>query len=147
MKKLFLIFTCCLLSFQMAFADKDEVSTDTNRLPAATRQFIHKHFPNTPVSHLKIESNLLGIQSYDVILTNGFDLEFDAKGNWTEIDGKQKPVPVSAIPPKIAEFQKNKFPKQQIVSIEKRAREYEIKLSNEIDVIFDLKYNFVRYDD
>lgn len=134
----------CLFTAQ---ADNETVTTDTNRLPVVVRQFIHTHFPQVAISHLKIENNLLGVESYEVILTNGFDLEFDKKGAWKEIDGEHQTLPVSAIPVKIREYQQQHFPQLTVTSLKKESRGYEAQLSNGLEMKFDLQFNFIRLDD
>ena len=147
MKRIILIMLCSIAILQTSFADNDVVTTDTNRLPAHSRQFIRQHFQGVDISHIKIESTLFGIKSYDVILTNGFDLEFDKQGQWTEVDGQRSPVPAKIIPAPVSDYQKKHFPQQQVISIEKDAKGYDVKLSNGLEMKFDLKFNFVRYDD
>lgn len=44
-----------------------------------------------------IESDIVS-RSYDVVLQNGTKLEFDKKGNLTEVDCKQETVPDLLIP-------------------------------------------------
>lgn len=148
MKKVFLMMVGCIMMLQTAFADNDVVTTDTNHLPVATRDFIRKHFKELSVSHIKIEKNLLGIKSYDVILTSGCDLEFDKQGVWTEIDGKRTAIPETVIPTLILDYQKKNFANQQIVSIDKNdTRGYDVKLTNGLELKFDAKCSFIRYDD
>lgn len=147
MKKIILMTLCCIAILQTSFADNDVVTTDTNRLPAHSREFIRQHFQGANISHIKIESSLFGIKSYDVILTNGFDLEFDKQGEWTEVDGQHSSVPAKIIPAAISDYQKKHFPKQQIISIEKNTKGYDVKLSNGLEIKFDPKFNFIRYDD
>lgn len=138
---------CSVVMLQTTFADNDVVTTDTNQLPATARQFIRQHFQGINISHIKIESNLFGITSYDVILTNGFDLEFNKQGAWTEIDGQRKPIPVKAIPSPITEYREKHFADQSIISIDKDSNGYDVKLTNGLEIKFDPKFNFIRYDD
>ena len=85
MKKAFFILVCCILSVQFSFADKKIYTTDTLQLPVAARQFINTHFSGVGISHIKIEKEFWEGNQYDVILTNGFDLDFDKNGEWKEI--------------------------------------------------------------
>ena len=73
----YLLIVLSLLSV-MACAGNDKITSDTNVLPVSSRQFISDHFKDIPVSHIQIEKNLIRISSYDVILTDGTNVEFTA---------------------------------------------------------------------
>ena len=88
----YLLLVLSLLSV-MACAGNDKITSDTNVLPVSSRQFISDHFKDIPVSHIQIEKNLIRISSYDVILTDGTNVEFNHKGEWKEI--KWAPYPAS----------------------------------------------------
>ena len=77
----YLLIVLSLLSV-MACAGNDKITSDTNILPVSSRQFISDHFKDIPVSHIQIEKNLIRISSYDVILTDGTNVEFNHKGEW-----------------------------------------------------------------
>ena len=125
----FLLFSVTLI-VSSAWADrKDVVTDDISKLPPAARTFIQKHFPNIPVSYLKIEKEFFS-KTYDVILTNGYDLEFDEDGAWIEIDCNKDSVPADIIPKKIYQYYKNKFAQYKIIKVEKEKKEYQIKLSS-----------------
>lgn len=147
MKKIILMMFCSIAIVQSSSADNDIETTDTSRLPAHSREFIRQHFPEVNISYIKIENSLFGISSYDVILENGFDLEFDKRGEWTEIDGQRLSVPEKIVPTAISDYQKKHFPNQRIVSIEKDSHGYDVQLSNDLEIEFSRKFKFIRYND
>ena len=93
----YLLIVLSLLSV-MACAGNDKITSDTNILPVSSRQFISDHFKDIPVSHIQIEKNLIRISSYDVILTDGTNVEFNHKGEWKEIKRHGLPIPPAIIP-------------------------------------------------
>ena len=119
----------------MACAGNDKITSDTNVLPVSSRQFISDHFKDIPVSHIQIEKNLIRISSYDVILTDGTNVEFNHKGEWKEI------------PEVIQDLIKKNYSSNKVVKIEKEIRDYEIKLDNGLEMTFDLKGNLIDIDD
>ncbi len=58
-------------------------SVDISSLPEKAREFIHKHFRELEV--MKCSEDYAD-HSYEVDLSDGTDLEFDSKGEWTEVD-------------------------------------------------------------
>lgn len=89
----YLLIVLSLLSV-MACAGNDKITSDTNILPVSSRQFISDHFKDIPVSHIQIEKNLIRISSYDVILTDGTNVEFTIKENGKRLNG-MAPYPAS----------------------------------------------------
>lgn len=147
MKKLFLMMICSVLFLQLAWADKKIHTTDTTQLPVAARQFITKHFPGVAVSHIKIEKEFVEGKKYDVILTNGFDLDFNNKGEWTEVDGHRTMVPKAILPVRIADYAAKNFPQASVVSIDKDRDGFDVKLSDGRELKFNKNGDFIRFDD
>lgn len=145
MKKIGFIGMCLLLSAASLFA-KDKVTKDANVLPAKSKEFLKRHFQGIQISHIKVEQDLLKTDSYDVILTNGVNVEFSGSGNWKEIEGKNTAVPAEIIPATIRQYVQSNYPGKTIISIEKDRREYDIKLDNGIKIDFDQNGNFKKID-
>ena len=146
MKKFGLILVSLLLSTMAIFADNEKVTRDKAVLPAASQSFLSEHFGQTQISHIKIESNLLGVKEYDVILTNGINVEFYKSGEWREIDARHSSIPLAVLPAKIADHIKKNFAENTVISVEKDTREYEIKLNNGLELKFDSNGNFKKFD-
>lgn len=136
----------CLVAFQApAMADNDKPIT-VNQLPAPAQQLIKSNFGAKKVALAKMETGLLD-KSYDVIFTTGEKVEFDRKGNWTEIDCKMSSVPAGLVPAKIAQYVKSTYPGTKILQIEKDDSQYEVKLSNRLEVTFNRNFQVVDIDD
>lgn len=58
-------------------------SVDVSSLPDKAREFIRKHFRELEV--VKCSEDYAD-RSYEVALSDGTDIEFDSKGEWTEVD-------------------------------------------------------------
>ena len=91
MRKILFLMAMLVCSLQFAMAG-DVVTRDVNKLPVAAREMIGKHFSQTKVAYIKIEKDLFQTTSYDVKLADGIVLEFNSKGEWLEIDCKNKSV-------------------------------------------------------
>lgn len=141
-----LVALVCLVTFQVsAVADNDKPVSMT-QLPTTAQQLIKKHFSKKKVALAKQETGLFE-KSYDVVFNNGEKVEFDRRGNWTEIDCKMSSVPASLIPAKIAQYVKSTYPGTKILKIEKDDNRYEIKLSNRLEITFNKNFQVVDIDD
>ena len=146
MKKLGLIMVSLLLSTMAIFADNEKITRDKSVLPSVCRNFISANFGQTEISHIKIESNLLGTKGYDVILTNGVNVEFDKSGEWKEIEARHSSIPLGVLPENIADYIRKNFPDNTVISVDKDTREYEVKLNNDLELKFDRNGNFKKFD-
>lgn len=144
MKKLITLLVCLSLGIGISCA-RDCVSRNVNDLPQKARTTLSSHF-KASVSHIKIDSKMFGGKEYDVILNDGTEVEFDADGNWREIDCGTKAVPSKLILPAIAKYVKQNYPSGTIVKIEVDSRHYEVELNNGIDLKFSRDGKFVKVD-
>lgn len=128
----------------MANADNDK-PISVNALPAKAQSLLNQHFNGQKVMLATIESGVIS-KSYDVVLKNGTKLEFDKKGNLTEIDCKQATVPANLIPQAIKDYLKDNYAGQSVKKIEIKRNEYEIELSNGLDLTFNKHFQLIDID-
>ncbi|WP_395093918.1 PepSY-like domain-containing protein [Vaginella massiliensis] len=128
-----------------AFAQKTTVAT--SELPESARTFIVNNFGKNKIAHATKESKMGRLKEYKVYLNNGTKIEFDANGNWEEIDAKQKAVPNKIIPQKIVNHVKKAFPRAKIVKIERDRKGFDVELSNGLDLKFNPQADFLRIED
>ena len=96
MKKLVLLLVS-VFTLQFASADNDKPIT-VEQLPAVAQQFVKKHFASEKVAFAKEDSELFDT-SYEVMFANGDKVEFNKKGEWTDIKCKHSQVPAAVVPP------------------------------------------------
>ena len=100
--------------------------------PVAAQQFIKTHFPQAKVLYAKVDKDV-------------FDRTYDV-GEWTEVDGLQVAVPAAIVPQQIKTWVASQYAGQQIVSISRDKRGYDIKLSNRFEVEFDQNFQLIDLD-
>lgn len=146
MKKL-MILSAILMIFGIttACADNDKPITVT-QLPAKAQQFIKTHFSKEKVAFAKLEREFLETR-YEVVFTNSSKIEFWKDGEWKEIDCKYSTVPLAVIPAQIAQYVSQNYPDTQIVKIDRDKRDYEIKITNGLELTFDKQFNLIDIDD
>lgn len=145
MKKILLLLVC-LFSLQTVVRADDDRPIAVTQLPASAQQFIKKHFAGNQVAFAKMEKDWFS-KSYDVTFTNGNKLEFDEKGEWTEVDCKYTSVPAAIVPKAIADYVAQNYKEVRILKIDRDTRDYEVKLSNRLELKFDLQFNLIDIDD
>lgn len=146
MRKIATMFIMAILTAQVAMAD-DVVTKEITRLPASAIETIKKNFPQSKISYIKIDKDLFSSTTYEAVLTDGSEIDFNSTGEWTDIDCKKAAVPAAFIPTSISQYVKTNFAEQHIVKIERERQTYNVELSNDLDLIFNKAGAFVRMDD
>jgi hypothetical protein len=124
-----------------AYAQKTVIKKEV--LPANAQTFLKTHFGSKKPSYIIQDKELLSTE-YKVQFDNKIEIEFDKKGNWKEVDGKNSKIPASIIPKKITSYVKTNFPKEKITKIEIGSSGYEVKLTNGLELKFNLKGDFTK---
>lgn len=115
-----------------------------SQLPQTAQQFIKKYFGDRKVAFAKEESDFR--KSYEIAFTTGDKIEFDRKGEWTDIDCKYSAVPAGIVPAQIVAYIAENYPDSQVVQIEKDLRSTEVKLDNRMEIKFDKQYRVIEMD-
>ena len=148
MKRIFrilMIAICCMVSCNMVANAGNDMPISVNALPAKAQTLLSQHFNGKKVMLATIESGVVS-RSYDVVLQNGTKLEFDKKGNLTEIDCKQGIVPVQLIPQAIKNYLEVNYAGQSVKKIEIKKNEYEVELVNGLDLTFNKHFQLIDID-
>lgn len=119
-------------------SNTNEVIIEASALPETTRNFISTHFPDAAYRRIEkqnIPNNDGSI--YDIYLSNGFEIDFDANGNWTNVDGGNTAIPTAIIPEPITAYVTANYPNLFITTIEIESTGYDVELSNDLDLVFN----------
>ena len=143
--RILMIAICCMMSFNIVANAGNDKPINVNELPAKAQTLLSKHFKGQKVMLATIESGVVS-RSYDVVLRNGTKLEFEKKGNLTEIDCKQGFVPSQLIPQPIKNYLKENYRGEAVRKIELNKKEYEVELTNGIDLTFNKHFQLIDID-
>ena len=146
MKKLIVIL---LAVFSMgviaANADNDRLIAKEN-LPKKSQEFIDRYFSGTKITYVKEEREFME-KSYEVMLADGTKIEFSSNGEWKEVDCRHSSVPTPIVPAQIMKYGKANYPDVKVMKIERDRIDYELRLSNRLELTFDTKFNIIDIDD
>lgn len=147
MKKILILFLIMVASVGIANADKYTINR--NDLPETAQTMLKEYFPKAKVGMIKVDRHLLKKTDYDVRLVNGTTIEFNNSGKWTSVDCKTREVPSGLIIRPIRNYVSKNFTDVKIVKIQKKSSGYEIKLSDGVELKFNLlgQFKSVKLDD
>ena len=145
MKKIILFFASLFVMNLVVSADNDK-PIQLTEMPKEAQEFIQRHFANQSVALAKIDADFMD-KTYEVVFTNGDQVEFDKKGKWTKVDCEHTQVPLAIVPVAIQQYVSKNYPDAKVVKIELTDRKgYEVDLSNGFEIEFDKKMRVVEID-
>lgn len=115
-----------------------------DKLPEKARIFIGEYFGGRDVEAVKKSRYPI---EYGVVFADGTKAEFDADGEWMEVDCRKESVPTVIVPSQIRDYVRSKYPGQDIVGVSRDRRGYDVELSNGYELGFDRKFRLVEFDD
>ncbi len=129
-------------------------------LPAAILAYIQTNFPGASIIKAEKKLNPDGsFRKYEVELSTGQELDFDATGNFLADDSSSSgsgedsiDIAVSALPQTVRDYLDTNFSGQQIERAKKRlndngsVRNYEVRLSDKTKVFFSADGSFMGTD-
>jgi hypothetical protein len=139
-----LVLALALLSGFTANAQKKNITI--KELPANAQTFLSKNFPKQTATYA-IEDKGMISTDYEIMLSNGVEIEFDSKGNWEDIDGNKTALPESILPKAIADYVNKNYKGQGVEKIEKEGWGYKVEFLNDLELKFDNNGKFLRIDD
>lgn len=144
MKKIFIALACVFTLVTNACADNYQPITQT-QLPEKAQTFLSTYFPEAKVSLVRKEIDVIEL-NYDVIFADGSKVEFDRKGNWTEIDCLTHSLPAGIVPEAINKIINTHYPDTKVIKIERDHREIDVKLNNRVELTFNKNLQLIDID-
>ena len=135
-----------VLAITSVFA-ADRISRNVNDLPQAARTALTRHFGKAKVNFIKIDDKFLGSPEYTVVLNNGTEVDFDSKGEVTEVEAGPAGVSSSLILKPVQTYLSKNYRGAKVVELKIKKNKYELELSTGQDLEFDRAGNFLRVDD
>lgn len=143
MKRLFLFIALVL---PVAACADGQKPVDFAALPLQAKTFASTYFADAKVSLTTVDKELAGT-SYDLYFADGRKVEFNSKGEWTEVDCKRTAVPAGIVPEAIAKHMAANYPGNFLCDISRNKRGWEVSLNNGLDLKFDTRFRLVELDD
>jgi len=142
--KLFLGLALAFGSLSFSGCDKESIVSASD-LPSQIQDYVTAHFPNNNI--LQVTKDREGFKhNYELILDESITLEFNKKHEIVDIDGISK-LPDSVVPEKLLLYISTNFTENYIIGWEKEDKNQEIKLDNDMDLVFNMNGDFLKIDD
>lgn len=124
-----------------------ERSVSPHKLPLAAQEFLAEHYPQQTPALVLWAWDDFRIR-YEVFFHTGTQLRFRYGGALKAVDSRQQPIPAGIVPEAVREYVGRHFPGAVITKLEHERREWEVRLSNGVELSFDNRNFFpTGYDD
>ena len=133
------------MSLGVACANADRPIAVEN-LPQKAQQFIKKYFANVGVTYVTEDRDVIS-KDYEVMFADGTKVDFAGNGEWTSVECKGVAVPADIVPQQIKDYVKQNYPDVQIRKIDRDRNDYEVSLSNRLELTFNKDFKLVEIDD
>ena len=144
MKKIFFAIAC-VFALTTSACDDNYQPVYQDQLPEKAQVFLATYFPEAEISLARKEIDVTEL-TYDVIFTDGSKVEFDRKGNWTEVDCLNHPIPDGIVPDGIKKVINVQYPEAMVIKIERDHSEIDVKLNNRVELTFNKYMQLIDID-
>lgn len=137
--KLLPMLLIAVLGISMASCSDKDDPIPSSQLPEKATAFIAQYFPGATISSAQKDKD-----SYDVVLSDGTEIDFDKKGEWTSVEAiTSKAIPSGFYPAAIDQYIEENLSGVGINSIEKVKRGYEVELITTTEILFGHDGEFI----
>ncbi|EAI4226006.1 hypothetical protein HKV12_001427 [Campylobacter coli] len=113
-----------------------DIIVPASELPRNAQDFISKNFKTAQIALVKKD-----IDSYDVTLNDGTEIDFIITGEWKDVDGKYKALPNSILPNIMLKISASS--NAQIIEVSREISGYKFELSNQLKIYTDAQGNIL----
>lgn len=129
-----------------ALINADDRPVPFDQLPELAKTFVKTNFASAKVLYSSVDDDIVA-PDYEVILDNGFEIQFKNDGRLESIDANMGNLPEAIIPAQIKTYVKTNYPNVTYKEYEVGARSYEVKISNGLELTFNSDFKIIEIDD
>lgn len=144
MKKHILTFAAVLL-FSFISCAKDNL-TQLEQLPPKAQEFVKTYFSDYTIQYVFSDKEFADVD-YKVRFEDGTEIEFNAKGEWTDVSGNRNCIPTGFILKEIIDYVEKNHKDLCITDIEKDFNRFNVELNGHLEIEFNHKGKLISYDD
>ena len=141
------IVTVVTVLFAVNFAAAKDVQIKFSELPQKAQTYVRTHFSESDVASVWKDTEMLLVEDYTVVLSNGLEIDFYPNGDWKEVKSRGAEIPSKIIPGGISQYVSQNYNGQRIKELKKKRYGYKVELSGDIDLEFSQNEKFLRIDD
>lgn len=144
MKKNILALSIILLFGANVFAQNG--MTKLEQLPAKAQEFVKTYFSDYKVTYVFADREFADTE-YKIRFENGTEIDFNAKGEWTDVSSKNNCIPTAFILKEITDYVEMNHQGMCITDVEREFNRIKVELNDNLEIEFNSKGKLISYDD
>ena len=120
--------------------------TQLNQLPATAQEFVKTYFSDYKIQYIFSDKEFADVD-YKIRFEDGTEIEFNSKGEWTDVSSKQKCIPTGFILKEITDYVEMNHKDMCITDVEREFNRITIELDDNLEIEFNSKGKLISYDD
>ena len=120
--------------------------TQLNQLPATPQEFAKTYFSDYKIQYIFSDKEFADVD-YKIRFEDGTEIEFNSKGEWTDVSSKQKCIPTGFILKEITDYVEMNHKDMCITDVEREFNRITIELDDNLEIEFNSKGKLISYDD
>lgn len=140
------ILTLALAIFFSVSAFAQNGMSKFEQLPVKAQEFVNNYFKDYTIQYIFCDKEFADVD-YKIRFEDGTEIEFNAKGEWTDVNGKKKCIPTAFILAEITNYVEMYHKDLCITDVEKEFNRITIELNNNLELEFNSKGKLISYDD
>ncbi len=114
-------------------------------LPTKAKSFVRTYFGHYDIRFVKIDITMTKT-NYTVQFENDMKIEFNSNGDWDEVNSPSDCLPSDFLNNMIINHLNKNYPDYCLHVISKGKHKFEVELTNGLELVFNKKGEFLRYD-
>ena len=141
------IFTTMAVALAFCFtASADDRPVDFGKLPVAAKDFVTTYYTQDKVISVTKDDDFVR-PDYTVLLSDGVKIDFEHSGALEKIRVREGAVPDAVVPSQILDYVNKNYPGAVVKEYEIGRADYEVKLSNRLELKFSVNFSLIDIDD
>ena len=128
------IVTVVTVLFAVNFAAAKDVQIKFSELPQKAQTYVRTHFSESDVASVWKDTEMLLVEDYTVVLSNGLEIDFYPNGDWKEVKSRGTEIPSKIIPSGIFQYVSQNYNGQRIKELKKKRYGYKVELLSLIHI-------------
>lgn len=140
------ILTLVAVLFLSISAIAQNSMTQLNQLPVTAQEFVKTYFSDYKIQYIFSDKEFADVD-YKIRFEDGTEIEFNSKGEWTDVSSKQKCIPTGFILKEITDYVEMNHKDMCITDVEREFNRITIELDDNLEIEFNSKGKLISYDD
>ena len=113
------------------------------KLPEEATTFLAEHFKGIQIQEVKKINREISFK-YEVLLENGFEIDFSDRGRWEQLESHTMSLPTTMLQTSVSQYILKNYSNAKVTEVKKGNRFNFVEINDETMLQFDTEGNFYK---